>query len=201
MAAGNSPFPTTRHSVIGGCGQGDNRAWETFFSIYGPIIFRFARRAGLSEHGCEEVVANVAFGLMRAFRGGFEVDPAKGRFRDYLRKIVNREIGSLRRHRSGTANHDHSPEPAEVGNTVEQHWCEIEREERLRACLEQLRAESAARPRDWTAFERYVLKSEPAAQVARDLGISTSRLYVIKHDMIQLLKRIRQELDENLGEV
>jgi hypothetical protein len=50
-------------------------------------------------------------------------------------------------------------------------------------------------------FERYVLHDESPETLAREFGISRSRVFVIKHELIKLLCRIREELDLELGEV
>lgn len=194
--------PTTRLSVIEGCRQGDNQAWTTFFSIYGPIIYRYGRHAGLSDHEAEEVVAKVMGSLMQALRRGFAVDHATGRFRHYLRSTANHEISAQRRRRRPNhADLGDVPEPSSDELLPEEHWCDLERQERLRICLDQLHRIPQVSPRDLLAFHRYALRNEPADNVAKDCGISKSRLYVIKHEIIQHLRRLRVELDGILGEV
>jgi RNA polymerase sigma-70 factor (ECF subfamily) len=188
--------------MLGRCAQGDNPSWTTFFGIYGPLIHRYARWGGLAEHDADEVVANVMRNLLQALRGGFEVDHSVGRFRHYLRKIANREIAAQRRR--GTRQPvglEQTPEPPADDEPSEEHWAALERQERLRICLERLRAVPSSRPRDLRAFERYALAGEPAERVALELGISKSRLYAIKHEMIVELRRLRIQLDAILGEV
>lgn len=195
-----SSLPATRLSVIEGCRQGSGAAWETFFSVYAPIIYRFARRARLADHDAEDVVANVMRNLMKALRGGLEIDYSVGKFRYYLRTVANREISAQRRRaRSTTLDTQESAEIEAVESDPE--WAEAERRERMRVCLDRLRMLPEVSPRDVLAFERYALHQEPAERVAAELGISRSRLYVIKHEMLQHLRRMKEQLDEELGEV
>ncbi len=193
-------LPVTRLSVIEGCRQGSSTAWETFFSVYGPIIYRFARRARLPDHDAEDVVANVMRNLMKALRGGFEIDYAVGKFRYYLRTVANREISAQRR-RARSNNIDLQEAPDIEAIESDPDWSEAERRERMRVCLDRLRMLADVSPRDVLAFERYALRQESAERVAAELGISRSRLYVIKHEMLQHLRRLKEQLDEELGEV
>jgi RNA polymerase sigma factor (sigma-70 family) len=199
-------FPPTRASLLAGmAGEGDgaNGPCKTFFSIYGPIVHRFARRAGLAEPDADEVLSRVMENFWkRVRRGGFKVDSAKGRFRDYIRKIANHEISRARR-RQGR-----SPLDLEAAGTIEDvraaalpEWAEIEDEERLRACLDRLRGLPKISPRDVSVFESYALEGEAADAVAKRYGVSKSRVFAIKHEMIQRLRRLRTQLDGHLGEV
>ena len=194
--------PTTRMSVIEGCRQGDNQAWTAFFNIYAPIVYRYSRQAGLPESDAEEVVAKVMGNFIQALRGGFAVDHAVGRFRHYLRSTANHEIAAQRRRRlKKHARLEEVPEPPSNDPLPEQCWSDLERQERLRLCLERLRSLPEVGPRDLLAFQRYGLQNEPAEVVAQELNISKSRLYAIKHEIIQHLRRLRVELDVILGEV
>ncbi|MCH8807901.1 MAG: sigma-70 family RNA polymerase sigma factor [Planctomycetes bacterium] len=194
MAKPKSHFPTTRMTLIERMRKMDNSAWTTFFEIYGPIVYRFARRARLDDHDAEEVVAAVVRNMLRVMRGGFELDPELGRFRDYLRSVTNREISAQIRRRKLSSPLITDP-GAEDGT-----WAELERQEVLAVCLERLRRSRAVRARDLLAFERYALQDEPADSVARDLQISKSRLYAIKHEMIQRLRRLRESLEAVIEE-
>lgn len=199
-AESTSSLPVTRLSVIEGCRHGSNAAWQTFFDVYGPVIYRFARRARLADHDAEDVVANAMRNLMKVLRGGFEVDYAVGRFRQYLRTVANREISAQRR-RARSLNLDPQESPDIEAIDSDPDWVAAERRERLRLCLDRLRMLPDVNARDVLAFERYALQQEPAERVAAELGVSRSRLYVIKHEMLQHLRRLKAQLDEELGEV
>lgn len=200
-ASATASLPVTRLSVIEGCRQGCSQAWQTFFGVYAPLVYRFARHARLSDSDAEDVVANVMRNLMKALRSGFEVDHTIGRFRHYLRKVANREIAAQRRRSSEQPSVDPQESPEIEAAESDPAWAEAERRERLRVCLDRLRLLPEVSPRDVVAFERYALNDEPAERVAAELGISRSRLYVIKHEMVQHLRRLSAQLDDELGEV
>ncbi len=200
MSQPNAAIPTTRVSMLVRCSAGCNDSWQAFFRIYAPIVFRYARHAGLVDCDAEEVVANVMRNFVLALRGGFQVDYARGRFRDYLRKVANHEIAAQRRRCRGHAALEDVAEPAAPQPGAER-WAEVEQQERLRTCLEKLRTSARVRPRDLQAFERYALLGEPAERVAAELGVSTSRIYAIKNEIVTRLRALRVELDAILGEV
>jgi RNA polymerase sigma factor (sigma-70 family) len=202
MGSNQSTGPTTWPSLFDGCRRSDNQAWTTFFGIYGPIVYRYARRAGLRQDDADEVVAAVMRNFVQALRRGFEVDHALGCFRHYLKKVANHEIAAQRRRRGRTVTDlDAVLDVPGREEPPEQYWREIEKQERLRICLERLSVSSAARPRDLLVFQRYAIQGEPPEQVARELGVSTSRVYAVKHEVIRQLRSLRIELDAILGEV
>jgi len=190
-------------SVIDGCRRDCSASWRTFFEIYGPIVYRYARHARLAACDADDVVANVMRNFMQALRRGFTVDHSVGRFRYYLRKMTNHEISALWRRQSRTrsADLDVTPASQDTEPAPDKYWADIERQERLRICLERLRQSPAVRARDMLAFERYALSGEPADLVARDLGLSASRVYAIKHEVTCHLRKVRKHLDTILGEV
>src|SRR5438552_1018276 len=73
-------------------------AWRTFLTRYQPLIYRWSCRTGLSHHDAEEVTARVLSKLVTALRD-FVYDPA-GRFRGWLKRVVENEVRSFYRQRA-----------------------------------------------------------------------------------------------------
>lgn len=197
IAARPGSDPQTQISVIEKCRMGDESAWETFFSVYGPVAYRLARRAGLSDFDAQDVVANVMRKMLNAFRGGFEVDYQRGRFRHYLKRIVRNEIAEHFRAKKLAPVDPQESAPVEAPDDSAA-WREVEQSEFIRACFDRLRQSPNVRPRDLLVFERYAMDQEPVEKVAREAGISTSRVYAIKHEIIGELRRMQADLDANL---
>lgn len=197
-------FPTTRFSLLGRLGDPAALAWDEFFAVYGPLIYRMARHARLGEDTAEDVVAVVMHNFVGTMKRGFQFDPQQGRFRQYLRTITNRTI-LLHRLQGPMAKlqvSDHSLVSTGCSdNLPDAAWEEAEREERWQVCLERIRLSSVVSPRDFAAFEALVLLGEPAEKVAKRFGVTTNRLYGIRHSVIRRLRQIREELDGELGEV
>ncbi len=73
----------------------DEVAWARFESSYRELVVRFSMKQGLQQSDAEDVAQAVFQSLVGAMRG-FELDAAKGRFRDYLFRAVRNEIHRLR---------------------------------------------------------------------------------------------------------
>ena len=74
----------------------DTMAWSEFFGCYWPVVFSYARHRGCSEHTAQEVVQDVMLTVFEK-RDVFQYDPAKGRFRNWLHRIVNNRVAEQRR--------------------------------------------------------------------------------------------------------
>ena len=197
-------FPTTRVTLIQSLrDQQNDSAWRTFFGVYGPLVYAMARHGGLKDSQAEEVLSTVMRNFVIALKGGFEVNHEVGLFRSYLRTITNREIAAVRRGRVlGIAGSSADPENVAVDHeTPDEHWADVERRERWRLCWERLRESRAVSPRDFQVFEAVVLEERPATKVAAQYGVTVNRLYGIKHSMIRRLRKMREKLDQELGEV
>lgn len=202
MASSDPGIPETRLTLIERCREGKDDAWRTFFEIYGNLTFRYARHAGLSDTDAEEVVAAVVRSIMQSLRSGFKVDHGIGRFRHYLKTVINHAIVAQRKRAAGPIRaRDIDKLCEDPPAPVDPEIRRMEQEERLRLCLDRLRSSRGVRPRDMLAFERYVLNREPAERVARDLGLSTARLYSIRTEMIQRIRETNAKLNVELGEV
>ncbi len=73
----------------------DQAAWARFESSYRELVVRFSMRQGLQRSDAEDVAQAVFQSLLGAMRG-FELDPTRGRFRDYLFRATRHEIARLR---------------------------------------------------------------------------------------------------------
>jgi len=201
MATESGSFPDTRTTLIRHLADHSDERWGTFFGIYGPLVYRIARRAGLNENDAEEVLANVMRSFVQAVQRGFEVDHSVGLFRSYLKTMTAHEIAAWRRQQRKHAGAMPVDEVETNDDTPEEHWAGAERQQRWRQCLEKLRQSRSVRKRDFAAFRKYALDGEAAETVAADAGITANHLYVIKSKMMKKLHRIWDQLARELGEV
>ncbi len=198
-SAKSTLFPLTRQSLLVRLYDlRDNDAWRQFLDIYDAVIYRMGRGGGLSESDAEGVVGTVMGNVAQSFRSGHTV---KGRLRNYLRTIANREIHKQMQS-NGKALHL-GPADVDVADEADlnQEWSQIEDQECLRVCMERLRSSPAIRPRDFAAFVSLVIHEEPVKVVAKRFGITSNRLYGIKHKLIGELRKAKLRLDVELGEV
>jgi RNA polymerase sigma-70 factor (ECF subfamily) len=159
-------------------------AWEQFAARYAPVIRAFARKLGVSAQDVDDLVQDVLLGFFLK-SPTFVYDPAKGRFRGYLKVCTYRAL----RARSGKgARFQHRPlgEIPEDAVAIDQVWADVWEEEQLRRALEQVR-ESAGQTKAFRAFELYVMLDQPAVAVAEALDMHLKSVYRAREQITRLL--------------
>lgn len=190
---------TTTHATLLAriSGGDDPQAWEEFHARYGDLIRGFARRRGLQASDADDLVQDVLIAL-NANMPAFRYDPAKGRFRGYLKTIAVRMISKkLCQKRGATAQEqieraaaDDLDDPA-----AEQHWEDEWRQYHLRSAMRTIRAEF--NETDMAAFDAYAGQERDAAEVAGALGITPDAVYQAKS---RVLKRLREVIAQQTAE-
>ncbi len=171
----------------------DGPAWKRLVDLYGPLIQGWLRRQGVTAEDGEDLSQEVLAVLVRELPH-FEHDGRPGAFRRWLRTIVvNRLRGFWRAKKL---------RPAGVGgdfgawleqlagpdSDLARAW-DLEHDRHVaRRLLAALEPEFA--PSTWEAFCRVTLGGEPAAEVARALGLSVNAVWIAKS---RVLQRLRQE--------
>jgi RNA polymerase sigma-70 factor (ECF subfamily) len=173
----------------------DPTAWAEFMDRYADFIRRFCHLRGLGDADTEDTLQDVLLSLTKAMPG-FRYDPAKGKFRSYLKTVVVNAIS-----RKLIQNPRHACLSA-VGSTItpadeseEAQWEAEWRQYHLRRALRLIDAEFSHTDRQ--AFERNALRGEAAQQVAKALGISVDSVYQAKSRISHRLSNIiKQQVDE-----
>jgi len=192
----------------------DQRAWHTFCDRYGPAIYRFARRRGLSEADAEEVLSATLTAFFEAYRSG-RYDRSRGRFRTWLFGIAMNKVHETRRaygRRESTVSlseeteHNSIDSPIrlrrqEMGHPeVDDPEFELDVERTLAwQCLDTVRTRVA--PLTYQAFDLYVLKGRTPKDVAKTLGIDTNAVYVAKSRVLSYARREFELLQSQTDEV
>ncbi len=174
---------------------GDRRAWDEFDAMYRPMLKRFALSRGLREADADDVVQH-CMAAVHQHINSFEYDPARGRFKGWLRTIVNNRIRTLARGRAedaaGTtmlANQQDSE--AGPDEAFDRAW----RQEHLLYCLGRIRTE--IEPSTYEAFKMHVIDGVEADKVCQALGMTPNQVRVIKW---RITARLRERVREMLGE-
>ncbi len=186
---------TTRHSLlIRVRDQADQAAWVEFDGIYRPMLQRFARARGLDPAAADEIAQQCMTAVHR-YIGGFEYDPTRGRFKAWLRTMVNNRVKNLVRDRrdmqAETGELRRVPEP---GDSPETLFDTVWRQEHLRHCLRRIKTE--VEDSTFRAFVAYVMEERPIDEVCAELAMTANQVHAIKS---RLTKRIRERMIELLG--
>ncbi len=175
-------------------------AWRDFYGRYAPIISGFARKIGVDSHDVPDIIQDVMLGFF-AVSPRFVYDPARGRFRGYLKTCVWR---ACQAHVGTRLRFDGRPieqiDPAEPN--IEATWNEVWDTEKLQRALEVVRTRYLARSdkaRTFRAFEMYALLDSSAEDVAKELGISVASVHQAKTRVTKAIKAAADEIDSTNG--
>ena len=172
----------------------DAEAWNEFTARYEDLIRGFAQRRGLQAADAEDVMQDVFVALTQGMKE-FVYDPAKGRFRGFLKTIAIRTIGKRLRGRkplAGQSVADGALDAAPADDD-DPDWEAEWRQYPLRTAMQRVRSEFRAS--DLRAFELLTRERRDARSVASELGISVDSAYQAKS---RVLKRLRDLVAEQV---
>ena len=184
----------------------DEGAWKRFESRYRGLVLRFAVRQGLQPTDAEDVAQAVLAGLLRTMPT-FRLDPEKGRFRNYLFRVVRNEISRVRAKDArptgaaaalplhdgvvsgGDADRDSGGDPSE--KAFEEEWIN----HHFRIAMAEIRRTFAAE--SVAMFER-LMRGEPVETIAADCKTTPQAVHKVKQRIRDKMKALveRQIADE-----
>ncbi len=171
----------------------DADAWRRFVALAGPFLFNIARRWGLQDADAGDVVQSV-FAVLVEELPTFQYDPARS-FRSWLRTMLLNKCRDSHRRRDAAAvelGGPRVPEPA-LPDPANLFADEEYRQALAVRALQFMQAEFAETT--WRACWEQVVNDRPAAEVARELGITVNSAYLARS---RVLARLRQELADLL---
>lgn len=178
----------------------DAEAWKRLVHVYGPLVYHWCRRSGLSDEDAadvgQDVFRSVAQGIVR-----FRRDSPEDTFGGWLRVIANRKIldhvRQLERCGRGVGGSDFQyavsqiPSPGSDIEVTEDRISDSDADHFiLGRTLESIRAnfsESA-----WRAFWDTAVEGRAAADVARELNMTDMAVRKAKS---RVLRQLREVLD------
>jgi RNA polymerase sigma-70 factor (ECF subfamily) len=177
-------------------GNADKAAWVEFHERYADLIRGFARRRGVQPADCDDILQDVMMSLTKSMPG-FAYDPAKGKFRSYLKTVVIHAIvrrscqkkGDVPLESEGAALNDNADEAQE--SQWESEW----RQYHLRLAMKTILVEFNRA--DVSAFERYALGGEDARTTAAMLHLSVEQVFQAKS---RILRRLSALIDLQVQE-
>lgn len=172
--------------------RGDTAAWRQFDAIYRPMLMQFALARGLDHGGAEDVTQHCMTAIHRHI-DGFDYDPAKGRFRGWLRTIVNNRIRDLhQQQRERPAGSSVFAGLAANEASTDALFDRIWYEAHLKHCLRFIR--SSVEPSTFQAFQMYAIQERSVDEVCKALGMTASHVYAIKSRLTKKLRETMREL-------
>ncbi|MEK6643878.1 MAG: sigma-70 family RNA polymerase sigma factor [Planctomycetota bacterium] len=167
----------------------DPMAWSEFCRQYERMIRSFAARQGVVGAEADDVVQEVLISLTKAMTS-FEYDPAKGKFRSYLKTVVVRAI--YRRRQKSPSNVSGLESMADIAaaddESLDAVWEEEWRQQHLRRAM--CTVESEFNSSDLKCFQSYVLNGDDAAEVSKRYDVSVGQVYNAKHRILTRLRAV-----------
>jgi RNA polymerase sigma factor (sigma-70 family) len=191
--------PTTRPSLLVRLRDArDVDAWRQFVELYGPIVYRFARRHRLQDADAADLTQEVLRAVSGSI-GRLDYDVRRGSFRGWLFTLAHHKLCDLltrrRRQEQGSgdsATHmllDEQPAP-----DSEEVWNQEHDRQVFAWVAEEVRGQFT--PPTWQAFWQTAVEGRDAAKVAEELGLSLGAVYIAKSRVqARLRKQIQQLAD------
>lgn len=175
--------------------------WRRFLDIYEPLLRSWAKRQRMEAADADDLVQSVMTVVVRRL-ADFQHNGRIGAFRTWLRTITFHCVQEFWRARAAS--------PAGVGGSDVQmllaeledpdsptsHMWDQEHDRHvMHMLLQQLR--DSFDTRTWQAFEQFALLNRPAADVAKELNMTTNAVFIAKSRVLTRLKRESAELLDN----
>lgn len=176
-------------------------AWQRLVCLYGPVVYRWCRRAGLAAQDSADVVQDVLSAVL-IHLANFRRERPEDSFSGWLATITRNKVREHYRRRFGKAE-------ARGGSTAQQQLAEIARPESVdqeiqpdaqsaavlsQRALDMIRAEFETRT--WDAFWRVTVDGRSSADVALELKMSVAAVYKAKSRVLARFRQVLGELPE-----
>jgi RNA polymerase sigma-70 factor (ECF subfamily) len=184
---------STSLSLLARAQRHEPQAWARLSALYGPLVYGWCRRAGVSADDAADVCQEVFRAVSRDI-ASFQHDGRSG-FRAWLRTITKHRVSDhfaqLRRSPRGAGGVDGGL--AEVADPGSLDSDDSQPQENLRVLHAALQAiQRDFQDATWTIFCRSAIEGHETRAIAQDLGMTDKAVRQARH---RVLKRLREELE------
>jgi len=192
----NNLAPTRRSLISRLRDWEDRESWQDFFDTYSRLIYSVAIKSGLTSVEAEEAVQETVVTVAKKM-GDFVYDPQVCSFKGWLMHVTRLRIidqfqkrksqfQSLQRNRDSedTATVERIPDPN--GMALEQIWDEEWEQNLLQAAMDRVKIQ--IRPDHYQIFYMSAVQQYPPRTVARMLGASVGKVYLVRHRVAKRVK-------------
>ena len=185
--SGDIDNPLTSPTLLASVLAGEQRAWQQFVRIYGPLVLQWCLRSGLQPADAEDVTQDVLLGVSGSLEK-FEKRPHDGSFRSWLWSICRNKVNDFHRQnyrvQSGSGGTESLEKMARLPQESPQTQQDVT-DLHLRLLAE---LQLSFSPAVWTAFWRATIEGDSAKDIANDLGISVWGVYKARGRVLAKLK-------------
>ena len=182
--------------------QQNEGAWERFVEIYSPHVNRWCKKFGLQENDASDVTQDVLLKLLNAMQE-FDYSPSKGSFRGWLKTVTSNMIRDLKksakRRDDGSGDTKVMQQIANISDASAfdqlAKLVETQYESEL-LMIATNKVKQRVADQTWKAYELNAVDQVPAKEVALELNIPISEVYVSKSRVIKMLREEIAKIDE-----
>jgi RNA polymerase sigma-70 factor (ECF subfamily) len=184
---------STASSLIAGVKSLDPVAWRQLAALYGPLIYGWARRAGLRGEDAADITQEV-FRAVAANAAHIQHGRPGDTFRGWLWTVTRNKIRDFWRGRADRPVAAGGTEAQELLLLVAQNDSDslgglpVESHGLLRRAVELVRIEFEQR--SWDAFWRVTVEGRAASDVAQELGMTANAVYVARSRILHRLREL-----------
>jgi RNA polymerase sigma-70 factor (ECF subfamily) len=164
-------------------------------AVYQPVVYRMARRGGLSHESAEDVIQGVFLSVSQALNR-WESRPQGPRFRHWLGRVArNAVLNALTRAKpdcaAGSSSIVRRLEEVPADGDLTESLLRETRLEAIRFAAGLIEAEFS--PKTWAMFEATSIVGKSAEEVAREFGCSLGSVYASR---CRVTARLRAKVSE-----
>ena len=163
------------------------------------MLFAFVRSRGLDESDANDVVQDIFVKLLGKIQ---TYNREKYKFRTWLFAVAHhalidraRRLASRNRAVDGWVS-TILRSTASDSLKMAEAWVKVHRTKILDHAIENVRSQTSHRV--WACFEQRLLFDRPGAEVARELGLEVGNVFVNAHRVLERIRAICHEFDEDL---
>jgi RNA polymerase sigma-70 factor, ECF subfamily len=195
-------YESTSGTLIDRVKLGESEAWRRLEYLYSPLVRWRCRHAGLTEADAEDIVQEV-FKTVSEKIGSFQKRPGPS-FRSWLKSITRYKLGDYIRRSRDPARGEGGTDaqlalgriPDDTGGSAMEDD-EDDPSDRRRLVLQALRSVSSGfEPRSRQAFWLVVVENRRPADVAAELGMTPTAVYIAKSRILGRLREVLADLGE-----
>lgn len=188
----------TRSSMIFDLKDLSQERWNNFVLVYTPLLKFWIRKKNVPS-SAEDDVLQESLAAMHDGIGRFERDPAKGKFRGWLRMIVERRAADYFR----SLPQDQGAPQELLDSLVNRDQKDAEEIDGEQQALEEVKARALELVREstaektWQMFWKRTVEDVPSSEIAKQFDVTTAAVRVAKQ---RVLKRLRDLMVDEFNE-
>ncbi len=159
--------------------------------LYAPVVYGFLRKRGVQDADAADLMQEVMMDVARAV-DGFDYDPVRGSFRNWLLTIVQNRLSNFLRRGEVFRGQGGSEATQLISNLPESangnagDWETSYERQLLGVAARQIRDDF--QEATWTAFWKTAVEGRKPKEVAKQLDLSIAAVYMAKRRVTRRLK-------------